>query len=103
MFIATGAVILLLAVVFWLAYPLTTYAPGYTRAGFRKIRVGMSAQEVRQLVGEPFSRLETRPLNTVWVYSRDAEGRFLDLGFQDCWVLISNNVVLLARDSWYFP
>ena len=104
MFIATGAAFLVLAVVFWLSFPLTTYAPGYTRAGFRKIRVGMKGDEVVQLVGEPFSPRVGEPQGQAWFYSRDAEGNFLHvLGFRESWLVLSNNVVIRVYDWWRFP
>ena len=38
MFIATGVVILLLALLYWVAYPETQYAHGYSEANFKKVK-----------------------------------------------------------------
>ena len=34
----------------------TEYAPGYSHAGFNKIRIGLTEQEVLDILGEPLSR-----------------------------------------------
>ena len=100
MFIATGAVIVLVAVLFGLAYPKTFYGPGYSRSGFQQIRPGMSAQEVRRLVGEPLFASEIYKLEVNWLYSLDVKGGILDCGHRSCWVILSNNVVVTVGDRW---
>lgn len=45
----------------------TTYAPGYTEGGFRRIKVGMSEQEVVALVGPPLT-VRTQNLWESWYY-----------------------------------
>ena len=98
MFIATGAVMLALAVLYGLAYPKTKYAPGYSEAKFRQIRVGMGADEVRKLIGEP---LKIVPIPvwgrqgslTSWEYSIDDRGALMDLGWQLRRVNLTNNIV----------
>ena len=109
MFIATGAVILLLAVLGWLVYPKTKYAEKFTQKGFDAVEVGMSEAELRRTLGEPLMRIpvsktwadEPEPrLQTNWVYSEDADGGPLDLG---CWfkaVTVSNEVVIEKYDAF---
>jgi hypothetical protein len=46
----------------------TVYAPGYSEAGFRSIRVGMAREEVTRILGEPLS-IERAPGYILWVYA----------------------------------
>lgn len=48
----------------------TEYAPGYSDHGFRRIRIGMTEQEVLSLVGPPLARGPMRGTNQTWVWSR---------------------------------
>jgi hypothetical protein len=44
------------AVILALAFPEdTVYAPGYTDAGFMKVEVGMTREQVYRLIGQPIS------------------------------------------------
>jgi SmpA / OmlA family len=46
----------------------TVYAPGYSEARFRSIRVGMTREEVTRVLGEPLS-IDPAPGYVVWVYA----------------------------------
>jgi hypothetical protein len=48
----------------------TVYAPGYSEAGFRSIRIGMTREEVTRVLGEPLS-IEPAPGYVDWVYAPD--------------------------------
>ena len=46
----------------------TVYAPRYSYFAFRRVRIGMTVTEVRDLLGEPL-KIAVRPSGDVWVYS----------------------------------
>ena len=115
MFIATGVVILLLALLFWAAYPQTEYAGMYSESKFRRIAPGMSAAEVRFLLGTPLQTTGTsgprlhdglfNPLSyagvleppwykETWRYTGDEKGGPLDKGYRVRNVCLSNDVVV---------
>jgi hypothetical protein len=48
----------------------TVYAPGYSEARFRSIRVGMTREEVTRVLGEPLS-IEPASGYVLWVYAPD--------------------------------
>jgi len=47
----------------------TVYAQGYSYFGFRRIRVGMTEEEVQALIGKPLKVATTAIGGVVWVYS----------------------------------
>jgi hypothetical protein len=48
----------------------TVYAPGYSATKFRRIRVGMSREEVTRALGKPLS-VDPAPGYVMWVYAPD--------------------------------
>jgi hypothetical protein len=46
----------------------TVYAPRYSYFAFRRIRIGMTTEEVKTLIGEPL-HVVPRPNSQVWTYS----------------------------------
>jgi hypothetical protein len=55
----------------------TVYAPGYSDGAFRRLRIGMSEQEVAGLLGEPLEKYDTDPdlhggFLRGWKYARSA-------------------------------
>jgi outer membrane protein assembly factor BamE (lipoprotein component of BamABCDE complex) len=54
----------------WLNRDTSTYAPGFTDSGFSKIREGMTAEQVRSLLGEPLS-MNLDPARETWFYLED--------------------------------
>lgn len=52
----------------------TVYAPRYSYFAFRRIRIGMTAPEVKGLIGEPI-KIVARPTGDVWVYSESRVSR----------------------------
>ena len=104
MLIATGAAILLLSLLFGLAYPRTKYAPGFSEAKFRQIRIGMSTGEVVRILGGPLYISYGGQNTEYWPYSDDVEGGRMDIGYfsKDLW--ISNDVVVhKASELQWFP
>ena len=105
MFIASVVAFLLLALVFAAVYPRTEYAPGYTRAAFRQVRVGMTTNEVRKLLGEPLresadSLVKADPI--LLIYSSDEEGGPFDLGWYGCGLLVSNGIVVEKSSEFIY-
>ena len=45
----------------------STYSPGYSESAFDQIEIGMSAEEVEALLGEPLSRQGSVPAD-VWLF-----------------------------------
>jgi len=70
--LATLAALALLVAVsrLWLNRDTSTYAAGFTEAGFSQVREGMSLSEVQSLLGEPLS-LDRDPARETWFYSED--------------------------------
>jgi hypothetical protein len=73
----------------------TVYAPGFTNAAFERVKVGMSKEEVRNLIGRP---LDTHPYSSrhpayhergdeVWNYTRDGACTWSD------WAWLSREVI----------
>jgi hypothetical protein len=52
----------------------TVYAPRYSYFAFRRVRIGMTVAEVRDLIGEPL-KIAVRPSGDVWVYSDSPASR----------------------------
>jgi hypothetical protein len=48
----------------------TVYAPGYSEAGFRSIRIGTTKEEVTRVLGQPLS-IEPAKGYILWVYAPD--------------------------------
>jgi hypothetical protein len=52
----------------WVASDSTVYAPSYSAARFRSVRIGMSREEVIRLLGQPLS-VQPAPGYILWVYA----------------------------------
>jgi hypothetical protein len=48
------------------------YAPGYSHARFRNVKIGMAQEEVMDLLGEPLERYWVSTGHTGWVYADDS-------------------------------
>ena len=84
MFIATGVVIVSVALLYGLAYPRTQYTPGFSEAGFDKITNGMSAVEVEKILGAAYTwgtAFGNGRSRRIWGYSWDVKGGPLDAGW----------------------
>jgi hypothetical protein len=56
----------------------TVYATGYTDSGFRRIRQGMSSNDVLSILGPPLAKYDLKnPHRVLWQYSKEIE----DLSF----------------------
>ncbi len=53
-----------------LAADTTEYATGYSASAFRKVRPGMSEQEVTQLLGSPIDAAPLSGNRMTWTYTR---------------------------------
>jgi hypothetical protein len=83
MFIASSVAMVVLAVLFWAAYPKTKYAAGYSEAAFTQVNTNMTADEVRKILGEPLSNSSpaTSSGRVFWRYTADLHGGPLDVGW----------------------
>jgi len=104
MFIATGAVILLVALLYAAAYPRTKYAPGYSEAAFRGIRAGMTTNEVRNILGEPLYEdgIVSRTNRTLLAYSEDGNRGPLGLGWRQRAVEVVNGIVVEKTSQFVY-
>jgi hypothetical protein len=59
----------------------TSFATGYTEAGFDAITEGMPAGEVIALIGEPLSKRDGPYGGTIWQYSADGAFRWWDFAW----------------------
>lgn len=114
--IAGAAMAVLLEVVYWIAfhgedycwwYPEidTVFSPGFSKAGFDKIQVGMSADEVAGLVGDPLWIVpdERNPDTEVWRFSDDgALGRWGDKAWFSYEITFTNNHVSAKNRHIYY-
>ena len=118
--IAGGVIVLLLYVVYWAAfhgedycwwYPEidTVFSQGFSKAGFDKIQVGMTADEVVGLVGDPFGKYPDKhnPDMEVWWFSHDgALGRWGVRWGDKAWfsyeVTFTNNYVSAKKRKIYY-
>lgn len=67
-FFATVLTVSVLAGIGWLVInQKTQYAPGYSKAKFKMVRVGMSSEEVIALLGTPY-RTSTQRWSEIWRY-----------------------------------
>lgn len=63
----------------------TVYASGFSYAKFSKIQVGMSKEQVRQLLGSPFIPFSHDNRTECWPYSQD--GRLWPVG-DFAWIFV---------------
>jgi hypothetical protein len=73
---------------------LVTYSPGFTDAHFDLVYTGMSTAEVERVVGKPLDIQVYRSGKEIWLYTRDNENRFFDVGWLGRWLHVSNGVVV---------
>jgi len=102
MFVASAVALLVVALLFWAAYPQTDYAPGCSKAKFRQVRIGMTSDEVTSLIGPPLqaSQYSTNRLMEAWSYSVDRRGDPLDVGFYWCFLILSNEVMFGVHSGY---
>jgi len=121
MFIASVVALLLVALLFWMAYPRTKYAPEFSEAKFKKVTAGMSAKRLTELLGKPITstgktltfdpplyispeneRPQVQRLPALIEerrYSVDEIGSSLDKGYRARTVCLSNGVVMRVERS----
>jgi outer membrane protein assembly factor BamE (lipoprotein component of BamABCDE complex) len=79
----------------------TIWAPGYTEEKWRQLKVGMSKDDVQQLLGEPFAKLHRDHGNVSegWYYTDRAD---LDGNFQQRRVKLRAGVVFEVVDEIFW-
>lgn len=65
----------------------TVWAPGFSEAAFSKVKVGMAANEVASLLGEPL-RKDCGDKNCFWSYTGQDTGT---ADFDQRWVIVGNS------------
>jgi hypothetical protein len=75
----------------------TEYAPGYSHAAFRKLRLGMSDSDVLALLGPPLERYPVKGLDEGWRWTRSPRDR----SYRTRVVLFQNGTVSEIRHGFY--
>jgi outer membrane protein assembly factor BamE (lipoprotein component of BamABCDE complex) len=76
----------------------TRYAPGYTDAAFRRVKIGMTQKQVSDLLGTPFARLPFSGGQTTWWFSRNSEV----YGSRERAIVFRNGVVAEKLHHFHF-
>jgi hypothetical protein len=99
---------------YFVLYPSidTEYAPDYTEEKFDEIQIGMSKDEVINMLGEPFIEDSTKNLDGVdlgfrypdgtteiWSYTGDGACWFADLAWLGRWVYFDKNGKVTAKNK----
>lgn len=79
----------------------TAYSAGYSEAGYWRVRVGMTREQVVKLLGEPLNVFEW-PGETVWAYA-EPNGKSDDSGFTTRNVILSDGRVRQLGHSYRLP
>jgi hypothetical protein len=80
----------------------TVYASGYSESGFRRVRIGMTPEEVGSVLGQPLRRDSTSPNWSPcenWMYSDPPHG--LGEDYWRKWVIFRDGKVCYVDDSYY--
>jgi hypothetical protein len=76
----------------------TYYSKGYSDSGFRRIKIGMSEEDVLTILGEPLARQETpEEKQTSWRYS----GRRIDTDYRERVIIFENGKVKKKISDYY--
>ena len=77
----------------------TRYAPGYSEAGFYKIKHGMTEAEVKRLLGEPLmvDPPDSRRNYTYWRYSESPK----DTHYRQRFIRFQNGIVTERISEFY--
>lgn len=89
----------------WVRYNFATvYASGYSESRFRRVRIGMTPEEVELLLGAPLRKGPTSqhysPENT-WVYSDPPPTGTIGDNYWRRWVIMNNGTVAAVVDDYY--
>ena len=91
--------VVLLPLIFWVMMPRTAYAPGYSEKNFSKIKIGMSADRVVGLIGNP---VPGPGGSGNWNYSHPGRSPILCIHWNERGLLMSNGVVVQIFRSYSY-
>jgi hypothetical protein len=81
----------------------TVYASGYSESAFRRVRIGMTPEEVESILGPPLRRDSTSqrwsPCDN-WMYSDPPHG--LGEDYWRKWVMFQDGKVVYIDNNYYF-
>ncbi len=89
----------------WVRYHFeTVYAPGYRESRFRKVRIGMTPNEVESILSRPIRKDSTSqrwaPCEN-WIYSEPPPPGTLGDNYWRRWVLFEDGKVSVVVDDYY--
>jgi hypothetical protein len=89
----------------WVCYHFeTVYAPGYSEGQFRRVRVGMTPNEVESIVGRPSRKDSTSQRcspSENWIYSEPPPHGTIGDNYWTRWVLFDDGKVAAIVDDYY--
>ena len=94
-----GPVLIVVREVIW-HYDATIYAAGYCEGRFRRIHVGMTAEEVESLMGPPLQMWTFSEAQDIEIWAYTIQGGSMD-NYWRRWLYMQNNRVW-AIDSEYY-
>ena len=89
----------------WVRYHFeTVYAPGYSESQFRRVRIGMTPNEVESILGRPIRKDSTSrrwsPCEN-WIYSEPPPPGTIGDNYWRRWVLFDDGKVSAIVDDYY--
>ena len=87
----------------WVRYHFwTVYAPGYSESHFRKVRIGMTPNEVEAILGRPIRKDPTSQSSAHWwIYSEPPPHGTIGDNYWRRWVLFDDDKVSTIVDDYY--
>ena len=89
----------------WVRYNLATvYAAGYSEGEFRRVRVGMTPEQVASRLGSPLRKDSTSPRWSPlenWIYSDPPPPGTLGDNYWRRWVMFEGGKVIAIVDDYY--
>jgi hypothetical protein len=79
----------------------TVYAPGYSESQFRRVRIGMTPNEVESIVGRPIRKDSTSSWAPCWIYSEPPPHGTIGDNYSRRWVIFNNGKVSAIVDDYY--
>jgi hypothetical protein len=80
----------------------TVYAPGYSESQFRKVRIGMTPNEVEAILGRPIRKDPTSKSSARWwIYSEPPPHGTIGDNYWKRWVLLDDDKVSAIEDDYY--
>jgi hypothetical protein len=87
----------------WVRYHFwTVYAPGYSESQFRRVRIGMTPNEVESILGRPIRKDSTsQSWSPCWIYSEPPPHGTIGDNYWRRWVLFDDGRVSGIVDDYY--